>query len=95
MSRRFAIGSIAEAAAYLEHAVLGPRLRECCEAVLDVEGRSVFEIFSSPDDLKLRSCATLFASVAPGDSVFERVLDERFAGIRDERTLFLIATANQ
>ena len=64
-SRRYSIKSLAEAEAYLRHPVLGPRLIECAEAALGVEGRSAFEIFGSPDDMKLRSCATLFASVSP------------------------------
>ena len=60
-SKHYAIKSIEEAKAYLAHPVLGPRLLECAQAVVDVEGRSAAEIFGSPDDLKLRSCATLFA----------------------------------
>ena len=64
-SKRYAIKSVAEAQAYLAHPVLGPRLLECAEAVVRVEGRSAAEIFGSPDDLKLRSCATLFASLTP------------------------------
>src|SRR5579883_1362213 len=60
-SKRYAIKGVAEAEAYLAHPVLGPRLRECTEATLHVEGRSASDIFGSPDDLKLRSCATLFA----------------------------------
>ena len=64
MSRRYAIRSAAEATAYLEHPVLGPRLRECAGAVLANTGRTAHEIFGSPDDLKLRSSATLFASTS-------------------------------
>jgi len=66
-SRFYAIESVAEAEAYLDHPVLGRRLVESVEAVLTLEGRSVSEIFGSPDDLKLRSCATLFASISPAD----------------------------
>ncbi len=66
----YAIKSIDEARTYLAHPVLGPRLLECAEAVVRVEGRSAREIFGSPDDLKLRSCATLFACVSPPGSVF-------------------------
>ena len=62
MSRRYSIKSVAEAEAYLRHPILGPRLIECCEAALGVEGRSAHEIFGSPDDMKLRSCATLFGA---------------------------------
>lgn len=61
-SRRFAIASLAEARAYLEHPLLGPRLLECTRLVNAVEGRTLTEIFGSPDDLKFRSCVTLFAA---------------------------------
>jgi uncharacterized protein (DUF1810 family) len=86
MSRRYSIKSAAEARAYLDHSVLGPRLRECFVAVYDIPGRSAREIFGSPDDMKLRSCATLFASVS-GDNVFERVLEKYFDGKPDQKTL--------
>jgi len=92
-SKRYAIKSIAEAEAYLNHPVLGPRLRECAEAVCRVEGRSAHDIFGSPDDMKLRSSATLFASVSPAGSVFERLLDRYFAGERDGNTLQLLRLA--
>ena len=62
---------------------LGPRLIECAEAALGVEGRSAYEIFGSPDDMKLRSCATLFACVSPAGSVFDRLLDKFFQGERE------------
>ena len=87
MSRRYSIKSLDEARAYLDHPVLGPRLVECAEAALGVEGRSAHDIFGSPDDLKLRSCATLFASVTPADSVFARLLDRYFEGKPDGKTL--------
>ena len=89
-SKHYAIKSIEEARAYLEHPVLGPRLLECAEAVLLVSGRSATEIFGSPDDLKLRSCATLFACVSPPGSVFDRLLDRYYGGERDPRTLQLL-----
>lgn len=89
-SKFYSIKSLAEAQAYLEHAVLGPRLVACAEAALGVEGRSAREIFGSPDDLKLRSCATLFASVSPGGSVFHRLLDKFYDGQRDDTTLRLL-----
>jgi uncharacterized protein (DUF1810 family) len=89
-SKHYAIKSIEEAKAYLDHPVLGPRLRECAEAVLHVEGRSATEIFGSPDDMKLRSCATLFACVSPPGSVFERLLDKYYRGERDQKTLQLL-----
>ncbi len=87
MSRRYSIKCLDEARAYLDHPVLGPRLVECAEAALGVEGRSARDIFGSPDDLKLRSCATLFASVTPADSVFARLLDRFFEGNPDGKTL--------
>jgi uncharacterized protein (DUF1810 family) len=93
-SKYYAIKGVEEARAYLDHPVLGPRLRECAEAALQVEGRSAREIFGSPDDLKLRSCATLFASVSPPDSVFDRVLAKYYEGGRDERTLRLLEMAS-
>ncbi|QOJ23609.1 MAG: DUF1810 domain-containing protein [Gammaproteobacteria bacterium] len=95
MSQRYAIKSVAEAQAYLNHPILGPRLIRCCEAVLAVNGRSTYEIFAAPDDMKLKSCATLFASVTPKGSVFERVLDKYFQGERDQKTLdFLLHNPN-
>jgi uncharacterized protein (DUF1810 family) len=86
----YAIRSVAEAEAYLHHPVLGPRLVECAEALLAIEGHSAHEIFGSPDDLKLRSSATLFALASPTGSVFEQLLDRYFAGVRDDRTLRLL-----
>src|SRR5262245_16003157 len=64
-TRRYSIKSVAEAKAYLAHPVLSARLTEISEAALAVEGRSALEVFGSPDDMKLRSCATLFAHVSP------------------------------
>ena len=87
MARRYAIRSLDEARAYLDHPVLGPRLVEITEAALAVEGRSAHEIFGSPDDMKLRSCATLFARAASEGSVFSRLLDKFFDGKPDVRTL--------
>jgi uncharacterized protein (DUF1810 family) len=90
-AKHYAIKSIEEARAYLDHPVLGPRLLQCAEAVVGVEGRSATEIFGSPDDLKLRSCATLFACVAPPGSVFERLLEKYYGGERDRKTLRLLS----
>ena len=94
MSKRYAIKSLAEARAYLQHPILGPRLVECCEAAFAIDGRSANEVFGSPDDMKLQSCATLFAAVSPKGSVFERLLDKYFQGKRDEKTLRLIGPAS-
>lgn len=89
-ARRFAIANLAEARAYLAHPQLGARLRECAQAMLRHRGRSAHEILGSPDDLKLRSCATLFACVSPTDAVFERLLTTFYDGERDARTLRLL-----
>ena len=86
----YAIKSAAEAAAYLNHPVLGPRLLGCCDALLQVEGRSASEIFGFPDDLKLKSAMTLFSTVAGPGSVFDQVLAKYFGGHADQRTLELL-----
>jgi uncharacterized protein (DUF1810 family) len=93
MSRRYSIKSLDDARVYLDHPVLGPRLVECAKAVLGMEGRSAYEIFGAPDDMKLRSSATLFASVTPADSVFARLLDKYFDGKRDGKKLGLLEAA--
>jgi uncharacterized protein (DUF1810 family) len=87
MAQRYAIASLEEARAYLSHPVLGPRLRQCVAALLDVPGRSADEIFGSPDDVKLRSSLTLFATAAPGEPLFTRALDRFFDGRKDPATL--------
>jgi uncharacterized protein (DUF1810 family) len=89
-SKHYAIKSIGEAQAYLAHPMLGPRLIECAEAALGIEGRSATEIFGSPDDLKLKSCATLFAAVSPEGSVFDRLLEKYYRNKRDGKTLRLL-----
>lgn len=94
-SRRYSIKSIGEAQAYLNHPVLGKRLTACAEAVLGVDGRSAFAIFGSPDDMKLKSSATLFERVSPPDSVFSRLLDKYYNGERDEKTLALIVKSSK
>jgi uncharacterized protein (DUF1810 family) len=89
-SKHYAIKSVPEAKAYLAHPILGPRLLECAEAVLQLEGRSATEVFGSPDDLKLRSSATLFACVSPPGSTFDRLLRKYYGGERDRKTLQLL-----
>ncbi len=83
----YAIRSLDEAAAYLQHPVLGPRLVECTELVNRVSGKTVQQIFGSPDDMKFRSCMTLFAHVSAGSGVFENALQKYFAGKQDLLTL--------
>jgi uncharacterized protein (DUF1810 family) len=93
-SKHYSIKSVEEAKAYLAHPILGPRLLECAEAVLHIDGRSATEIFGPPDDLKLKSCATLFACVSPSGSVFERLLQKYYRGGRDEKTLQLLGISS-
>ncbi len=78
MSDRYGISSEDEARAYLQHPVLGPRLRECVSIVNGIEGHSAHDIFGYPDDLKFHSCLTLFSSVAPDDEVFSTALRKYF-----------------
>jgi uncharacterized protein (DUF1810 family) len=86
-ARHYGIGSLAEARAYLAHPVLGPRLVECAGLANRVEGRSVHEIFGSPDDLKFQSSMTLFASADPEAPVFREALAKHFGGAPDAQTL--------
>ena len=90
-AQQFAIGSLDEAKAYLQHPTLGPRLRECTQLVLDVEGRSAEEIFGYPDHLKFRSCMTLFLTAAPDNALFNAALLKYFDGKPDQLTLDLLA----
>ena len=86
----YAIKSAAEAKAYLDHPGLGPRLIECSKALWQLQALSASDIFGFPNDLKLRSSVTLFASVSEPDSVFSRVLGHYFEGKPDSRTLELV-----
>jgi uncharacterized protein (DUF1810 family) len=97
-ARRFGLSGLEEACAYLAHPLLGSRLRECARLVLAVEGRSAHAIFGSPDDLKLRSCLTLFAqaaapSPAPETRVFGEALAKYYGGEPDPRTLELLISS--
>jgi len=92
-SKFYAIKNADEARAYLNHPVLGQRLLECAQAVLSVNGRTATEIFGSPDDLKLRSSATLFAEVSLAGSVFEQVIEKYFDSQLDDKTAQLLAGA--
>ena len=87
MAARYAIGSLAEATAYLAHPVLGSRLETCIALVNAVEGRSASEIFGWPDDVKFRSSMTLFAHAAPSPEVFESALRRYFEGAADPETV--------
>jgi uncharacterized protein (DUF1810 family) len=86
MSQRYAIGSLEEARAYLEHPVLGPRLTECTRIVSELDAGSAEEIFGGIDAIKLRSSLTLFARANPGDALFPAVLNRYFGGQADPAT---------
>ncbi|MDE3112220.1 MAG: DUF1810 domain-containing protein [Chloroflexota bacterium] len=90
MAERYGIGSAAEARAYWEHSLLGRRLKECVDLVLGVEGKTAREIMGSPDDVKLRSCLTLFEHVAPEEPAFARALEKYYRGERDPLTLTML-----
>ena len=89
ISKRYAIADLREAAEYLAHPVLGARLRECTAAVVD-RPESLTDIFGSPDNLKFRSCMTLFATASPRDSIFHRALREKCSNIPDPATLHIL-----
>lgn len=90
-AERFGIASLAEARAYLEHPVLGPRLRECTRLVQRLEGRSAEHVFGFPDVLKVRSSMTLFARAADDDDDFAAVLEKFYDGEQDPATVELLA----
>lgn len=97
-ARRFGLSGLEEARAYLAHPLLGARLRECTRALLALEGRTAHEIFGSPDDLKLRSCLTLFAQAAgpapaPQDRLFGEALTKYCRGEPDPLTLKLLTSS--
>lgn len=87
MAIRFAIASRQEAEAYLAHPILGPRLRQCAQLVLDVEGRTIQQILGYPDDLKFRSSMTLFAHSTADNRIFQDALEKYFGGKPDPLTL--------
>ncbi len=87
MARRYALRDGDEAAAYLEHPVLGPRLRECASILASLDGPTADDIFGHPDTLKFRSSMTLFADVAPDEAVFQACIDKYFDGEPDDETL--------
>jgi uncharacterized protein (DUF1810 family) len=87
MAQRYAISSLREAEAYLKHAILGPRLLECTNLLLQVEDKSALAILGSPDDMKFRSCMTLFAHAAPEEQIFRAAIDTYFGGNEDRSTV--------
>ena len=91
MAQKYAIGSREEAGAYLAHPALGPRLLACVAAVQAVQGRTAHEIFGSPDDMKFRSCLTLFAHTAGGNAVSTAALAKYYGGVFDPASMQILA----
>lgn len=87
MAQKYAVRSRAEAVAYLEHPVLGPRLRECTRLVNTVVGKDIHAILGSPDDMKFKSSMTLFANVTPDNTDFVTALQKYYDGEFDEATI--------
>ena len=94
-SRYYSIKNEHEARAYLAHPVLGPRLLQCAETVLALNGKTASEIFGFPDDMKFKSSMTLFVRVSELQNVFVRVLDKYFDGKLDTKTIDLIGLSTQ
>ena len=89
-SQMYAIKSLDEAVAFLAHPYLGKNIREIAKVLLSLESNDATAIMGYPDDLKLRSCMTLFAEADPNEEVFQKVLDKFFDGKKDERTLEIL-----
>lgn len=85
-SELYGIASIEEAQAYLAHPILGARLREIAKALLEVKNKTAFEMFGTPDYLKLKSCMTLFKLAAPDETIFQEVIDTYYMGYEDGLT---------
>jgi uncharacterized protein (DUF1810 family) len=91
MAQKYAVTSLDETKAYLQHLVLGQRLRECTQLVLNVNGHSAEEILGYPDHLKFRSCMTLFLTAATDNTIFKDALLKYFDGKPDQSTLHILA----
>ena len=91
MSRAYAVQSLPEARAYLAHSVLGARLRECCQTVMNLRAKSAEEIFGSTDAMKFRSCLTLFTETDHDEVLFFNLLEKYFDGDADEATLEILS----
>lgn len=89
-AKYYSVKTIKEAKEYIKHPVLGKRLLECANILLNIKDRSANEIFGYPDDLKLRSCMTLFNFATPEHNVFAEVLKKYFDGKKDQMTLSIL-----
>jgi len=92
-AKYYGLADLDAARAYLGHPVLGPRLIACTRLVNAVAGRSAHDIFGTPDDLKFRSCVTLFHRAAPDEAAFGEALRKYFGGVEDAPTVELVASA--
>ena len=92
-AKYYAIKNRAEAEEYLGHPILGSRLLECTSTLLTIRGRTAYQIFGSPDDLKLRSSMTLFSATSPADSLFHQVLSKYYSGQPDPRTIEILQSS--
>jgi len=86
----YSIKEINEAKAYLAHPLLSQRLQECTQILLSINGYSALQILGSPDDLKLKSCMTLFAYISKQDSFYHQILKKYYNNISDQKTLVLL-----
>lgn len=89
-SKYYAIKNVKEAAEFLKHPVLGGRLINICQALLDLPGNDANKVFGKPDDLKLQSSLTLFASLPDTNPVFQLLIEKYFNGMKDDKTLALM-----
>ncbi len=92
MARYYSLENLQEARMYLAHPVLGSRLRECCEIVLNIRNKTAAQIFGHPDDLKFRSCLTLFNLAAPDEVLFKKLIDKYYKGFLDPKSIEILKT---
>ncbi|MFA0812409.1 DUF1810 domain-containing protein [Microbulbifer epialgicus] len=90
MAQQYGVKTLGEAKAYLDHPQLGKRLKECCDTLLEIQDRTAHQVFGSPDDMKLKSCMTLFALASGSGNIFEKVLQKYYQGQKDPRTLEIL-----
>jgi uncharacterized protein (DUF1810 family) len=91
ISKFYAIKDLREAQLYLQHPILGQRLIDISKALSEIKDKSAHEIFGSPDDLKLKSCMTLFSSLKNAHPIFQQIIDQFFDGKMDNKTLEIIS----
>jgi uncharacterized protein (DUF1810 family) len=95
ISQRFAIQSLQEATAYLDHPILGPRLLECTQVLLLARDKPIRQVLGTPDDMKFRSSMTLFAQATTTNHLFVESIDAHFDGKFDDLTLNILRDLNE